>query len=118
MLLRIFEFGLEHCFGLSISVSLFILFMSAENKDTFAFAKELRYDFGTNEHAAIAARTLSVDDDLKPNESVSTFSADNGFLVFSVRAISEKHLQKAISTTQPSIDLIRQTIEEFAKDRQ
>lgn len=88
--------------------------MSAEK---FVYSKELKYDFKTPEYATIAARTLNVDDDLKPDESASTFESRDNYLIFKVKAISEKHLQKAISTTEPSIDLIQRTISEFALDK-
>jgi tRNA threonylcarbamoyladenosine modification (KEOPS) complex Pcc1 subunit len=64
--------------------------------------------------AVIAARSLSVDDDLKPQESRATFTTADNFLVFEVQAATPKHLQKAISTTLPSIHLIEQTINELA----
>ena len=73
----------------------------------------LRFDFGSEEHAVIAARSLSVDDDLKPHESKSTFTADGTALVFEAVADSPKHLKKAITTTIPSIELIEQTIREL-----
>jgi hypothetical protein len=81
---------------------------------TFNFTATLQFTFKTPEHALIAAKTLSVDDDLKPNESISTFSGSDQFLIFEVRASSARHLKKAITTTLPSIELIEQTINEFA----
>lgn len=86
--------------------------MSEEEKKTSI----QKYDFGTPEKAAIAARTLSVSDDFKPEESTSTFTSDGQFLVFSVKGKSEKHVNKAVSTTIPSIELVQQIIKEFALD--
>ena len=82
--------------------------------ENWKFSATLRFDFGTEEYATIAARSLSVDDDLKPHESKATFKAEGTQLVFDVIADSSKHLQKAIRTTIPSIELIEQTIKEFA----
>jgi tRNA threonylcarbamoyladenosine modification (KEOPS) complex Pcc1 subunit len=80
----------------------------------FKSTATLRFDFKTPEHAVIAARSLSVGDDLKPTESTSTFSADANFLVFDVQATNARHLKKAITTTLPSIELIEQIITELA----
>jgi hypothetical protein len=80
----------------------------------FTSTATLRFDFKTPGHAVIAARSLSVGDDLKPTESTSTFSTAGSFLVFDVAATSAKHLKKAITTTLPSIELIEQIITEFA----
>jgi tRNA threonylcarbamoyladenosine modification (KEOPS) complex Pcc1 subunit len=82
----------------------------------FKHSAALRFDFKTPEHAVIAARSMSVDEDLKPNESTSTFAAVDNFLVLEVRAASPKFLKKAITTTLPSVELIEQTINEFALD--
>lgn len=81
--------------------------------ENWRFSASLRFDFGTEEHAVIAARSLSVDDDLKPNESKSTFTAEGTSLVLDVVADSPKHLKKAITTTIPSIELIQETIREL-----
>jgi hypothetical protein len=80
------------------------------------FTATLRFAFKTAEHALIAAKSLSVNDDPKRRESISTFSGSDHFLIFEVRASSAKHLKKAITTTLPSIELIEQTINEFALD--
>jgi hypothetical protein len=80
----------------------------------FKYSATLRFSFGTADHALIAAKSLCVSDDLKPNESTSTFSAIDNFLVYEVRATNVRQLKKAISTTIPSIELIEQTIAEFA----
>ena len=80
------------------------------------FSAELRYDFKTPEKAHIAASSMRADDDLKPEESLSTFEADGQFLVFKIQAKGPKYLKKAITTTIPSIELIEQTINEFSLD--
>jgi tRNA threonylcarbamoyladenosine modification (KEOPS) complex Pcc1 subunit len=79
----------------------------------FLYSATLQFPFKSQEEAKIAARTLSVDDDLKPNDSVNEFGVSNNFLVFSVRARSAKHLKKAITTTLPSIELIQNTVDAF-----
>lgn len=76
----------------------------------------LRFDFKTPKHAQIAANTLNVDDDLKPEESTSDFTTDGKFLVFDIKASSPKNLKKTINTAIPSIMLIEQTINDFALD--
>jgi hypothetical protein len=80
----------------------------------FLYSASLQFPFSAPEHAAIAARTLNVDDDLKPNESIAKFDTSGSFLVFSVQARSMKFMKKAITTTIPSIELIQRTIEAFA----
>jgi tRNA threonylcarbamoyladenosine modification (KEOPS) complex Pcc1 subunit len=82
----------------------------------FPCSETLRFDFKTPENALIAAKSLSVDDDLKPQESRASYTAVDNFLVFEVQAATPKHLQKAISTTLPSIHLIEQTVNELALD--
>jgi hypothetical protein len=82
----------------------------------YKYTSELRYDFKTEEKAKISANSLMADDDLKPEEDISTFEADGRFLVFKSKAISPKFLKKAITTTIPSIELVEQTINEFAID--
>jgi hypothetical protein len=54
------------------------------------------------------------DDDLNPEESLTTFSTENSQLIFHAKAISEKYLQKAVNVTVPSIELVKQTIEAFS----
>lgn len=76
----------------------------------------LRFDFKTPEHAQIAANSMNVDDDLKPEESTANFSVDGHSMVFEVHASSIKFLKKAIGTTISSIMLVEQTINEFALD--
>ncbi|KAK8890053.1 hypothetical protein M9Y10_034812 [Tritrichomonas musculus] len=76
----------------------------------------LRFDFKTAKHAQIAANTLNVDDDLKPEESTSEFLVEDNFLVFNIKAATPKNLKKTINTTIPSIMLIEKTINEFALD--
>lgn len=80
------------------------------------FSAVLRYDFKTEEKARIAVTSLLASDDLKPEESTSTFEAEGQFLVFRVQAKGPKPLKKAINTTIPSIELIEQTINAFALD--
>jgi tRNA threonylcarbamoyladenosine modification (KEOPS) complex Pcc1 subunit len=63
--------------------------------------------------AVIAAKSLSVSDDLKPQESRATFTTVDNFLVFDIQASNSKNLKKAITTTMPSIELIEQTINEL-----
>ena len=82
----------------------------------YLYSATIRFDFKTPKHAQIAANSLNVDDDLKPEESTSDFSVDGQFLVFDVKATSPKNLKKAINTTTPSIMLIENTINEFALD--
>jgi hypothetical protein len=82
----------------------------------FKHSATLRFDFKTPEHAVIAARSMSVDEDLKPSESTSTFSAVGTFMVLEIQSASPKFLKKAITTTLPSVDLIERTINEFAID--
>ena len=76
----------------------------------------LRFDFKTEKHAQIAANTLNVDDDLKPEESTSEFLVEDKFLVFNIKSSTTKNLKKTINTTIPSIMLIEKTINEFALD--
>ena len=76
----------------------------------------IKFDFKTPKHAEIAARTMNVDDDLKPEESTSSFRNEGQFLFFEVKAASAKHLKKAINTTTPSIQLVERTINAFAVD--
>jgi EKC/KEOPS complex subunit PCC1/LAGE3 len=82
----------------------------------FPYSATLNIPFKSHDHAVIAARTLNVDGDLKPNESTSTFAVSDAFLVFSVQAKTAKHLKKAITTTMPSIELIERTIEAFTPE--
>lgn len=84
--------------------------------EDWGFSATLRFDFKTPERAQIAAKAMSVDEDLKPNESTATFTAEGTQMVFSIKAGSAKFLKKAITTTLPSIDLIERTINEFALD--
>lgn len=78
------------------------------------FTDQVRFEFKTPEHAQIACRTLSVDEELKPEESISTFSTEGNILILSIKATSEKALKKVISTTTPSVELIQRVITEFA----
>lgn len=83
---------------------------------SYLHSATLRFDFKTPKHAQIAANSLNVDDDLKPEESTSDFFVDGKFLVFEIKASSPKNLKKTINTAIPSIMLIEQTINEFAFD--
>lgn len=84
--------------------------------ESWGFSATLRFEFHTPEKAQIAAKAMSVDEDLKPNESTATFAAEGSEMVFEIKAASAKFLKKAITTTLPSIELIEQTINEFALD--
>lgn len=83
---------------------------------SYLHSATLNFDFKTAKHAQIAANSLNVDDDLKPEESTISFSTNDHFLVFEVKATTPKNLKKTINTTIPSIKLIEQTINEFALD--
>lgn len=80
----------------------------------WTFSATLRFDLGSNERAVIASRSLSTDDELKPNESNTEFSADGQYLIVEIRAAKSRFLRKAITTLLPSIDLVERTIEGFA----
>ena len=82
-----------------------------ENWNYFA---SLRFNFETIENATIASNSLNVADDLKPEESISSFCQENEFLILNVSASTTKSLKKAITTAIPSIDLIQQTISELS----
>ena len=80
------------------------------------YQETVKIDFKTPENAVIACRSLSASEELKPDESLSTYSSEGNFLVISVKAVSEKALKKAIRTTMPSVKLIEDLINEFALD--
>jgi tRNA threonylcarbamoyladenosine modification (KEOPS) complex Pcc1 subunit len=80
----------------------------------FLYSATLQFPFDCPEHALIAARSLGVDGDLKPNESVAEFTAADCFLVLSIRAKTAKFLKKAITTIMPSVELVQQTVQAFA----
>jgi len=76
---------------------------------------ELKVDFGSYDWARIAANTLEVDKELKPNEIRKELRASDNFLHVTFRAKDLKTLRTSLTSFFDMLDLVTKTINEFGE---
>ena len=70
--------------------------------------------FSSSAHAEIAARTLSVDDELQPTKAAKTFAVEGNYLVGTFRASEARVLRDMISSVYDMLGVTVRTLRDFS----
>lgn len=87
--------------------------MATQQQEELNFKATARIRFACNEHAAMAARALSVDDELQPTKAAKEFATEGEYLVGTFRASEARVLRVVLASFYDMLAVTLRTLRDF-----